>query len=86
LILAGVLSGLVYATGRQSIENIKSESLKNGAQSSANTGNFSEYDTLSYMQNSEILGNIQDTRVYVVESDITSTQNRVQVAETQATF
>ena len=86
LILAAATAGSVFATGMIQLNNLKHERLANGAQSNTNTGNFSEYDTLSYMQNSEILGNIQDTRVYVVESDITSTQNRVQVAETQATF
>jgi hypothetical protein len=86
LILAGALSGLAIAAGHIQLQNIKNEKLENGTQSNVNTGSFGEYDTLSYAQNSEILGNIQDSRVYVVESDITSTQNRVQVAETQATF
>jgi uncharacterized protein YoaH (UPF0181 family) len=86
LVLAAATAASVFATGMIQLSNIKNEKLANGAQSSANTGSFGEYDTLSYVQNSEILGNIQDSRVYVVESDITSTQNRVQVAETQATF
>jgi len=86
LALAGVLSGLVYATGKQSIENIKSESLRNTNNSSAASGNFGEYDTLTYMNNVDLLDSIQDQRVYVTENDITSTQNRVRVRETEATF
>lgn len=86
LILAGVLSGLVYATGRQSIENIKHESLKNSATSTATSGNFGEYDTLSYMNDIDLIDSISDQRVYVTENDITTTQNRVQVRESEATF
>lgn len=86
LILAGVLSGLVYATGRQSIENIKNESLKNSATSTATSGNFGEYDTLSYMNDIDLIDSISDQRVYVTENDITTTQNRVQVRESEATF
>lgn len=85
-ILAGVLSGLAIAAGRTQLKNIKNEKLENGAQSNVNTGSFGEYDTLSYMQQDNILGSIQDSRVYVVESDIRDTTNRVQVVETQATF
>lgn len=85
LILAGVLSGLVYATGRQSIENIKNESLRNNT-SDAATGNFGDYDTLSYMNSVDLIDTIQDQRVYVTENDITTTQNRVQVRESEATF
>lgn len=86
LVLAAATAASVFATGMIQLSNIKNEKLANGAQSSANTGSFGEYDTLSYMQQDNILGSIQDSRVYVLESDITSTQNRVNVVETQATF
>jgi hypothetical protein len=86
LVLAAATAASVFATGMIQLSNIKNEKLANGAQSSANTGSFGEYDTLSYMQQDNILGSIQDSRVYVLESDITSTQNRVQVAESSATF
>lgn len=86
LVLAAATAASVFATGMIQLSNLKNEKLANGAQSSANTGSFGEYDTLSYMQQDNILGSIQDSRVYVLESDITSTQNRVNVVETQATF
>ena len=86
LVLAAATAASVFATGMIQLSNIKNEKLANGAQSSANTGSFGEYDTLSYMQQDNILGSIQDSRVYVVESDIRDTTNRVQVVETQATF
>lgn len=86
LILAGVLSGLTFATGLTTIENIKKESLKNSSTSSATSGSFGEYDTLTYMNDVDLIDSIQDQRVYVTENDITSTQNRVQVRESEATF
>ena len=86
LVLAAATAASVFATGMIQLSNIKNEKLANGTQSNVNTGSFGEYDTLSYAQNNEILGNITDSRVYVLESDITSTQNRVNVVETQATF
>lgn len=83
-ILGGVLSASTLAVGIMQLANLKKGNLQNTSASTVDIG--TEYDTLSYAQNSEIVGAIQDQRVYVVESDITSTQNRVQVAETQATF
>lgn len=83
-ILGGVLSASTLAVGIMQLANLKKGNLQNTSASTVDIG--TEYDTLSYAQNSEIVGAIQDQRCYVVESDITSTQNRVQVAETQATF
>lgn len=84
-ILAGVMAAMTFATGVAQLRNIKSNSLSNAA--TANTVEIgNEYDTLSYAQNAEILSNIQDSRVYVLESDISNAQNRVQVQESNATF
>lgn len=86
LILAGALSGLVYATGKQSIENIKNESLKNSSTSSATSGSFGDYDTLTYMNDIDLLDSIQDQKVWVSMMDIQDTGRRVEVLETQARF
>lgn len=86
LAAAVALSGLVFQTGLQQIENIKKESLNNSATSTPTSGNFGEYDTLSYAQNSDILATLEDSRVYVTEHDITSTQRRVAVRESESTF
>ena len=84
-ILAGVLAAMTFATGVAQLANIKKGSLSNAATASTvQIGN--EYDTLSYAQNADILSNIQDQKVYVVESDIRNTTSRVQVVETQASF
>ena len=83
LVLAAATAASVFATGMIQLTNLKNEKLANSA-TNVNVG--TEYDTLSYAQNNEIISSIQDQRVYVLESDITSTQNRVNVVETQATF
>ena len=38
------------------------------------------------VQGAEIAGSIRDTRVYVTETDITYTQRKVNLAETESTF
>lgn len=83
-IFAGVLSSLALAAGIMQLNNIKNEKLSGSMPNSVNIG--SEYDTLTYQTNVDTLSAIQDSRVYVTEHDITSTQRRVQVQETQATF
>lgn len=84
VILAGALAASTFAMGVMQLANMKNGTLSNATATPVQIG--SEYDTLSYAQNAEILSNIQDQRVIVVESDITNTQNRVQVAESAATF
>ena len=91
LILGGVVAAAVAATGAIQLANLKNEELSNStasasSASSASNGGFGAYDTLAYAQGNDILGSIADTRVYVVESDITTTQNRVEVTESNATF
>ena len=83
-VLAGMLSSLALAAGIMQLNNIKNEKLGGSMPNSVNIG--SEYDTLSFSQNADILSSIQDSRVYVVESDITTTQNRVRVSESAAVF
>lgn len=81
--LGGVLAALATATGVMAINNLKAKKLSSSA---ANAPNVNPYETLSYETNSNIEGNIQDSRCYVLEEDITSTQNRVSVAETEASW
>lgn len=83
-ILAGVLSSLALAAGVMQLNNIKNEKIGGSMPNTVEIG--SEYDTLTYAQGAETLSAIQDQRVFVVESDITDTQNRVQVSESAATF
>lgn len=86
-ILGGVLSAMTFAAGMAQLRNIKEGTLANSTAAtpaSANVG--SEYDTISYEQNNDILSSIQDSRVWVLEQDISEAQNRVQVREVQSTF
>lgn len=82
-ILAGVLAATATATGIMALQNLKSKKLSSSA---ASAPTVNPYETLSYETNSNIEGNIQDSRVYVLEQDITDTVNRVNVAETEASF
>lgn len=84
LITAFAMAGLTFATGIQQLQNIKNGTLGNAP--AASSINFGEYDTLSYKSNVDILSAIQDQRVWVTEQDITTTQNRVKVMETNSTF
>lgn len=85
LAAALALAGLVFTTGVTSIENIKKESLNNSA-ASATAGNFGDYDTLTYMNDIDLLDSIQDQKVWVSMMDIQDTGRRVEVLETQARF
>lgn len=85
LILAAATAATVFTTGMIQLNNLRNEKLENGSKSNVSTG-YSTYDTLAFAQQNDILGAVQDSRVFVVESDITSTQRRVQVVENNATY
>lgn len=89
-ILGGVLATLTTALGIANIAKLKSGNTSgvgggNVSSAVANIGT-STYETTAYGQQTELMGGITDTRVYVVENDITSTQNRVQVRENNSTY
>lgn len=82
--VAAAMAGITLATGIENLKAIKNGTLANTP--SAQTVDFGTYDTLSYQQNADIISSIRDQKVYVTEQDITSTQNRVRVTETNAVF
>lgn len=84
--LAAAMATLVGITGAKQLENIRNENEANAMSASGHINIGTHYDTLSYQTQTDILSAIQDSRVYVLESDITSTQRRVRVAESQSTF
>lgn len=88
-ILGAALAGTTTALGLSSISNIKSGNL-NGSSANLTSGasgiGSSNYETISYLNQSELLGNIKDNRVIVTEHDISSTQNKVRVREQNAIF
>lgn len=89
-ILGGVLATLTTALGVANIAKLKSGNTSgvgggNVSSAVANIGT-STYETTAYGQQTELMGGITDTRVYVTENDITSTQNKVAVRENNATY
>lgn len=85
LIVAAAMAATTLTAGIMQLNNIKNEKV-GGTMPTTTDLSSREYDTLSYQTNVDTLGAIQDQRVIVVESDITDTQRRVEVAETQAVF
>lgn len=84
------LMGATIAQTAMAVGNIRTNSLNGNSSSSLTSGanniGGNVYETLAYETNSEISSNIRDSRVYVVESDINQTGNRVHVAESEATW
>ena len=84
LAVAAAMAGITLATGIANLKAIKNGTLANTP--SAQTVDFGTYDTLTYQQNADIISSIRDQKVYVTEQDISSTQNRVRVAEANAVY
>ena len=85
LIVAAAMAATTLTAGIMQLNNIKNEKV-GGTMPTTVDLSSREYDTLTYAQGADTLSAIQDQRVWVAESDITSTQNRVEVRESQATF
>ena len=83
-VLGGILAALATATGIASISNLKNKKLSSAVGNASI--NINPYETLSTQTNAELLGQIADSRCYVLEQDITSTVNRVSVTESEASF
>ena len=86
LILAGVLGGTTFATGVAQINNMKSGNHSNALTSGAQNIGTSEYEVETFRQNSELIGSVKETRVTVLESDISRVQNKVKVRENSITY
>lgn len=86
LILASAMAATTFAAGATQISNIESGSHSNALTSSASNFGNETYETIAYQQQSELLGQVKDTRVYVTEHDISKAQKNVQVRENDSTF
>lgn len=88
--LGVALMGATIAQTVMAVGNIRTDTLNGNSSSSLTSGagniGGNVYETLAYETNSEISSNIRDSRVYVVESDINQTGNRVYVTESEATW
>ena len=85
LAVAAAMAATTLTAGIMQLNNIKNEKV-GGTMPTTVDLSSREYDTLTYAQGADTLSAIQDQRVWVAESDITSTQNRVEVRESQAAF
>lgn len=86
LILAGVLGASTFATGVAQINNMKSNNYSNALTSSASSVGTSEYETEVYRQQSDMFSNVKDSKVYVLENEISSVQRKVAVREFNTTY
>lgn len=86
LILAGVLGASTFGVGAMQINNMKSGSHSNALTSGASNIGTSEYEVETFKQNSELIGSVKETRVTVLESDISRVQNKVKVRENSITY
>jgi len=86
LVLASAMAATTFAAGATQIGNIESGNHSNALTSSASNFGNETYETIAYQQQSELLGQVKDTRVYVTEHDISKAQKNVQVRENDSTF
>lgn len=95
VIIGSALSAMMLGTGIAQIAKIKNTQFNGGGSASGSSAspNTSAVNSViapvqytSDVQGASIEGAIKDSRVYVVESDITNTQNKVDVAESEARF
>lgn len=87
LIYGGVLAGLVTANGLLQLHNLEAERISNTTTSSAVNNVGSTYETLAYATSlNDINNNIRDSKVFVLESEISEVSNRVRVYENESRF
>lgn len=84
LAIAAAMSGISVATTIAALANLKNKKLSTSA--SQASLNITPYETVATETGAELNGQIQDTRVIVVESDIEDVARRVFVAESEASF
>lgn len=84
-ILGTTLAGMTFAAGSAQIRNMQSGTYSNALTSGAsNVG--SEYEVTAYQQQVDTLSSVKDSKVYVLESEISSVQKRVEVRESNTMY
>ena len=86
LILAGVLGASTFGVGAMQIQNMKSGSHSNALTTGASNIGTSEYEVMSYQQQSELIGSVKEQKVFVLESDVSKVQRKVAVRESNITY
>ena len=86
LILATALGGATFATGAMQINNMKSGSHSNALTTGASNVGNGTYETIAYQQQSDLIGEVKEQKVFVLENDISKVQNKVKVRESSITY
>ena len=86
LILAGVLGASTFGVGAMQIQNMKSGNHSNALTTGASNVGNGTYETIAYQQQSELIGNVKEQKVFVLENDISRVQNKVKVRENSITY
>lgn len=86
LILAGVLGASTFGVGAMQIQNMKSGSHSNALTSGAQNIGTSEYEVMSYQQQSDLISEVKDRKIFVLESDVSKVQRKVAVRESNITY
>jgi hypothetical protein len=94
VIIGSALSAMMLGTGIAQIAKIKNTQFGgNGSTSAGATPNTSAVNSViapvqytQDVQGASIEGAIKDTKVYVTETDISNTQNKVEVTENEARY
>lgn len=84
-ILGTTLAGMTFAAGSAQIRNMQSGTYSNSLTSGA-TNVGSEYETTVYQQQSDMFGKVADSKVYVLENEISNVQRKVEVREHSVTY
>ena len=84
-ILGTTLAGMTFAAGSAQIRNMQSGTYSNSLTSGA-TNVGSEYETTVFQQQSDMFGKVADSKVYVLENEISNVQRKVAVREFNTTY
>ena len=76
---------MTFAAGSAQIRNMQSGTYSNALTSGAsNVG--SEYEVTAYQQQVDTLSSVKDSKVYVLENEISNVQRKVEVREHSVTY
>ena len=84
-ILGTTLAGMTFAAGSAQIRNMQSGTYSNALTSGA-TNVGSEYEVTAYQQQVDTLSSVKDSKIYVLENEISNVQRKVEVREHSVTY
>ena len=84
-ILGTTLAGMTFAAGSAQIAQMQSGNHSNALTSGASSVG-SEYEVTAYQQQIDTLSSVKDSKVYVLENEISNVQRKVEVREHSVTY